>query len=42
VAKLLGINNSPTVQIVVKEQIDFLTGENTLAERAGKLFVGSS
>ncbi len=42
VAKLLGINNSPTVQIAVKEQIDFLTAENILAERSGKLFVGAS
>lgn len=38
VAKLLGINNTPTVQNVVKEQIALLTAENTLAERAGKLF----
>jgi hypothetical protein len=40
VAKLLGIANHPTVQNSVKEQIAILTSENTLAERAGKLFVG--
>jgi hypothetical protein len=40
VARLLGIGNNPTVQNAVREQIAILTADNTLAERAGKLFAG--